>query len=81
MIDLWAARLLTGNYLTPVTTAEALIFPLLGHLLFGLLLHSALTFSFLRFHFLSCWLVLYEDKEQEGHKAALLVSAVRGSFN
>lgn len=49
MIDLGATRLFTGHYLAPITTAEALVFTLLGHFLFCLFLHGDLPLSFLQF--------------------------------
>lgn len=70
MIDLRATRLLTGHYLAPVTAAEALVFPLLGHYLLCLLLHGDLPLPFLLF--LSWRLVL--NKEKKGYKGALLRS-------
>lgn len=48
VIDLRASWLLAGHYLAPVTTAEALVFPLLGHFLLGLLP----SLPFLEFEFL-----------------------------
>lgn len=47
VIDLWATRLFTRHYLAPVTTAEALVFPLLCNFLLCLLLHGNLPLPFL----------------------------------
>lgn len=69
MIDLRAAWLLTGHYLPPITTAEALVLPLLHHFWLGFLLHGDFSLPFLQFHFLSWRLVLNKSKKKEGYKS------------